>query len=159
MQELSMDFSPDESIQSLLRSASVRLPKEDGGTLSRRAEQRVRRSGVVVCNISSAKSIQQKAKQAKLRERRQRIKEKKAAAITTAKAKKATKEAETEVMLRPANIDETRPSKRPKATSGKVTTGIASRPSASLQAEVRKRTKAAQRSKKQPQTNDGAMPA
>ena len=55
MQELSMDFSPDESIQTLLRSASERQPKADGGTLSRRAEQRVRQSNLV-CNISSAKS-------------------------------------------------------------------------------------------------------
>jgi len=50
-----MDFSPDESIRTLLRSASERQPKVDGGTLSRRAEQRVRRSGVI-CNISFTKS-------------------------------------------------------------------------------------------------------
>jgi hypothetical protein len=158
MQELSMDFSPDQSIQTLLRSASAREPKVDDGTLSRRAEQRVRRLGVV-WNISFAKSIQQKAKQTKLRERRQRIKEKKAAALATAKTKKATKEAETEVILRPADTDETRPSKRPKATSGRATTRITSRLSAVTQAEVRKRMKAAQRSKKRPQTNDGAMSA
>lgn len=153
-----MDFSPDESIQTLLRSASVRRPKVDGGTLSRRAEQRVRRSGAV-CTISSANSTLQKAKQTKLRERRQKIKEKKAAAIATAKAKKATKEAETEVMPRPVDSDETRPSKRPKATSGKATTRNISQPSAFPQPEVRKRTTAAQRSKKRPQTNDGAMSA
>ncbi|KAI9461582.1 hypothetical protein BJY52DRAFT_1185404 [Lactarius psammicola] len=137
--QLSMDFSPDESIRTLLRSASEKRPKADGGTLSRRAEQR-------------------KAKQAKLKERRHRIKEKKAASIAVAKAKKATKEA-AEVMPRPANTDERRPSKRLKANSGKATTRITSRPNASPQAEVRKRTKAAQRSKKQPQTNDGAMSA
>ena len=158
MQELSMDFSPDESIQTLLRSAGVRRPKVDGGTPSRRAEQRVRRFGVV-CNISSAKLIQQKAKQAKLREKRQRIKEKKAAAIATTKAKKATKEAEMEALLGPVDTDETRPSKRPKATSGRATTRFISRPSASPQAEVRKRTTAAQRSKKRPQTNVDAISA
>ncbi len=105
--------------------------------------------------LLSLTRIQQKAKQAKLKERRQRIKEKKA----TAKAKKAAKEAGTEVMPRPADTDETRPSKYFKANSGRVTTRITSRPSASPQAEVRKRTKATQRSKKQPQTNDGAMSA
>ena len=55
MQELSMNFSPDESIQTLLRPASERQPKTDGDTLSRRAEQRVRRADIT-CNISSAKS-------------------------------------------------------------------------------------------------------
>ncbi|KAH9003029.1 hypothetical protein EDB86DRAFT_3100232 [Lactarius hatsudake] len=134
MQELSMDFSPDESIRKLLRSASESRPKVDEGTLSRRAEQR-------------------KAKQAKLKERRQRIKEKKAAV----KVKKASKETETEVMPRPTDTDETRPSKRLKASSGRVTMRTTSRPSASPQAEVRKRTQAAQRSKKQPRTDDGAM--
>ena len=54
MQELSMDFSPDESIQTLLRLASER-PKPDGGTLSRRAIQRVRCFDIVR-NRSSAKS-------------------------------------------------------------------------------------------------------
>lgn len=109
--------------------------------------------------LLSLARIQQKAKQAKLKEMRQRIKEKKAASIAAAKAKKATKEAETEVMLRPTDTDETRPSKRPKPTTGRATTRIAGRPSASLQSEVRKRTTAAQRSKKRPQTNDGAMSA
>ncbi|KAH9068453.1 hypothetical protein EDB83DRAFT_2518796 [Lactarius deliciosus] len=134
MQELSMDFSPDESIRKLLRSASESWPKVDEGTLSRRAEQR-------------------KAKQAKLKERRQRIKEKKAAV----KAKKASKETETEVRPRPTDPDGTRPSKRLKANSGRVTMRTTSRPSASPQAEVKKRTKVAQRSKKQPRTDDGAM--
>ncbi|KAH9178128.1 hypothetical protein EDB89DRAFT_1146889 [Lactarius sanguifluus] len=133
MQELSMDFSPDESIRKLLRSASESRPKVDEGTLSRRAEQR-------------------KAKQAKLKERRQRIKEKKAAV----KAKKASRETETEVMPRPTDTDETRPSKRLKTNSGRVTMRTTSRRSAS-QVEVRKRIKAAQGSKKQPRTDDGAM--
>lgn len=123
MQELSMDFSPDESIQTLLRSASERLPKADDGTLSRRAEQR-------------------KAKQAKLKERRQRVKEKKAASIANAKAKKAAKEAGTEVVLRPADTNETRPSKRLRATSHIAATKIANQPSASPRTNVRKRTKA-----------------
>jgi hypothetical protein len=56
MQELSMDFSPDESIQTLLRLASESQPKTDGGTLSRRAEQRVRWSDIVRNIRSSAKS-------------------------------------------------------------------------------------------------------
>ena len=55
MQELSMEFSPDESIQTLLRSTTESLPKTDGGTLSRRAELRVRPSDIV-CNTSSAES-------------------------------------------------------------------------------------------------------
>ena len=89
-----------------------------------------------------------------MRERRQRIKEKKAAA----KAKKAIKEAKTEVVLRFADTSKTPPPlKYRKATSGRATTGITSRPSASPQAEVRKRIKVAQRTKKRPRTNDGAM--
>ncbi|KAI9439925.1 hypothetical protein H4582DRAFT_1943990 [Lactarius indigo] len=134
MQELSMDFSPDETIRTLLRSASESRPKIDGGTLSHRAEQR-------------------KAKQAKLKERRQRIKEKKAAA----KTKKASKEAETRVVPPPTDTDETRLSKRLKANPGRATMRTTSQPSASPQAEVGKRIKAAQRSKKQPRTDDGAM--
>ena len=69
--------------------------------------------------------------------------------MAIAKAKKVVKEAKTEVTLRPADTDETsRPVKRLKATSGTATTRITSRPSASPQAEVRKRIKVAQRSKK-----------
>ncbi|KAH9063893.1 hypothetical protein EDB87DRAFT_1575210 [Lactarius vividus] len=136
MQELSMDFSPDESIRKLLGSASESRPKVNEGTLSRRAEQR-------------------KAKQAKLKERRQRIKEKKAAV----KAKKAFKETEMEAMPRPTDTDETRPKKRLKANSGRVTMRTTGPPSASPQAEGRKRTNAAQRNKKQPRTEDGAMSA
>jgi len=136
-----MEFSPEESIQTLLRSATESRPKIDGGTLSRRAEQR-------------------KAKQAKLKERRQRIKEKKKAAMAITKAKKAIKEAETEVVLRPVDADETsRPSKRIKATSGKATARITSRPSASPQAEVKKRIKVPQRSKKRSQTDVGTTSA
>ncbi|KAF8273280.1 hypothetical protein EI94DRAFT_1826302 [Lactarius quietus] len=139
MRELSMDFSPDESIGTLLRSAGENPPKTDGGALSHRAEQR-------------------KAKQAKWKERRQRTKEKKAASMTKARAKEAEKEAEKEVVLRPPDISEMpAPSKRLKATSGGATARTTSRPSASPQAEVRKRTKVAQRSKKRPQTIDGAV--
>jgi hypothetical protein len=86
-----------------------------------------------------------------LKERRQRIKEKKAASIANAKAKKAVKETETEVVLRPADTDDApRPPKRLKATSGRATTKTTSRPTA-------EQTKAAQRRKKRPQTNDDAV--
>jgi hypothetical protein len=103
--------------------------------------------------ISPAR-VQQQAKQAKLKERRQRIKEKKAASIANAKAKKAIKETETEVVLRPPDTDDaSRPPKRLKGTSGRATTKTTSRPIT----EVKKKTKAAQRSEKRPQANNDTI--
>jgi len=73
MQELAMKFSPDEDIQSVLaKSATDAQPKAGSETLSLRAQKRI-------------------AKQAKLKERRKKTKEKKAIAIANTNAKKATK--------------------------------------------------------------------
>jgi len=76
IQELAIEFSPDEDIRSVLAiSAAETQPDAVGVTLSHRAERR-------------------KAKQAKLKEKRNKIKEKRVAAMATAKAKKATKTTE-----------------------------------------------------------------
>ncbi|KAN0120719.1 hypothetical protein V8E52_003988 [Russula decolorans] len=73
MQELAMKFSPDEDIQNVLaKSATDAQPKAGSENLSLRAQKRI-------------------AKQAKLKERRKKIKEKKAIAIANVNAKKATK--------------------------------------------------------------------
>ena len=89
-----------------------------------------------------------------MKEKRQRIKEKKAASIAIAKAKKAVKETETKVVLRPADNDEAPlPPKRLEANSGRSTTRTTSRRPI---AEVRKQIKAAQ-SKKRSQKNVDAM--
>ena len=105
--------------------------------------------------LLSPTRIQQQAKQAKLKERRQRIKEKKAASMAIAKAKKVVKETETKVVVRPADNDEAPlPPKRLKANSGRDTTKTTSRRPI---AEVRKQTKAAQRIKERPQKNVDAM--
>src|SRR6266404_5735066 len=92
--------------------------------------------------------IQQKAKQAKLKERRQRTKEKKAAAIGIAKAKEDAKVAEMEVVQPPADADEPRPSKRLKATSNNATMGVINQPNKFPQARSRKA-----------RTDDGTMSA
>ena len=105
--------------------------------------------------LLSPTRIQQQAKQAKLKERRQRIKEKKAASMAIAKAKKVVKETETKVVVRPADNDEAPlPPKRLKANSGRDTTKTTSRRPI---AEVRKQIKAAQRIKERPQKNVDAM--
>jgi hypothetical protein len=45
MQELAMEFSPEDDIQNVLaKSATEAQPKADGAILSRRAEKRVRRN-------------------------------------------------------------------------------------------------------------------
>ena len=45
IQELAIEFSPDEDIRSVLaKSVAETQPDVDGGTLSRRAEKRVRRN-------------------------------------------------------------------------------------------------------------------
>ncbi|KAH9994778.1 hypothetical protein BJV77DRAFT_993057, partial [Russula vinacea] len=70
MQELAMEFSPEEDIENVLaKSTTEAQPKADGAILSRRAEKR-------------------KTKQAKLKERRKRFKEKKAAAMAMANARR-----------------------------------------------------------------------
>ncbi|KAI0280833.1 hypothetical protein BGY98DRAFT_295205 [Russula aff. rugulosa BPL654] len=71
MQELAMKFRPDEDIRTVLaKSSTDTQPKGGSETLSLRAQKRM-------------------AKQAKLKEKRKKIKEKKAIAIENANAKKA----------------------------------------------------------------------
>ncbi|KAI9511823.1 hypothetical protein F5148DRAFT_201736 [Russula earlei] len=72
IQELAMEFSPDDDLQCALanKSATEARPKADDATLSRRGKER-------------------KEKQAKLKERRKRLKARKALAMAKAEAKKA----------------------------------------------------------------------
>jgi len=49
IQELAIEFSPDEDIRSVLAiSAAETQPDADGVTLSRRAERRVRRNAIYI---------------------------------------------------------------------------------------------------------------
>ena len=90
-----MKFSPDEDIQNVLaKFATDAQPKAGSETLSLRAQKRVRQNALritfsVFCWIFMRN--QQIAKQENLKERRKKIKEKKAIAIANTNAKKAIK--------------------------------------------------------------------
>jgi len=132
IQELAMDFSPDEDIRNVLaKSVTEAQPKADGPTLSRRAEAR-------------------KAKQTKLKEKRKKIKERKAIALAAAKAKKAAKTAETGPMTGHLSDSEeaTQASKRLKVESNGPPRKIKRVHRTSLQAEPgRILTKASRKNK------------
>jgi len=76
-----MEFSPDDDIQSVLAVMSTReaQPKADGATLSCRAEERVVEIpslSIFFVFVEPMVGTWQRAKQAKLKERRQKIKAK-----------------------------------------------------------------------------------
>ncbi|KAH9987310.1 hypothetical protein BJV74DRAFT_503144 [Russula compacta] len=149
IRELAMEFSPDEDIQNVLAKSATEAQSKADGTTSHRAAAR-------------------KAKNAKFKERRNKIKEKKVAAIAMAKAKKATK---TETMAGPlSGMDEaTQAPKRLKIASSDPSGTIKNIDPASPRAGARKiLTKAGRKSrytakipvhsksKRRPETNDEA---
>jgi len=124
-----MEFSPDDDIQIVLAKSTETQPKVDNTALSRRAEERVRRHAVTyVLFLAKLLWFEQKAKQAKLKERRKKSKERKAIGIAMVKAKKAAKTAEKETTAgHPSDADEdeaTQASKRLKITSSESPKGI-----------------------------------
>ncbi|KAI0254983.1 hypothetical protein BJV78DRAFT_810118 [Lactifluus subvellereus] len=153
IQELAMEFNPNDDIQNLLvKLVTGTQPEGEGTTLSRRAELR-------------------RAKQAKLKERRKKIKEKKAAGIAIAKAKKAAKTAKKETISEPTSDADgaAPPPKRVKVASSEAPEGISMHRTSSLEAEKGKLTKVASKrreamkshhipgKRKKPRTDGGAM--
>jgi len=137
IQELAIEFSPDEDIRSVLAiSAAETQLDTDGVTLSHRAERR-------------------KAKQVKLKEKRKMIKERRAAVMAAAKAKEATKTTEKESMTGHFSDREeaTRASKRIKVESSRSLRKFKNMRPTSFQTEPRRiLTKTSRKNKGTPQT-------
>ena len=141
-----MEFSPNDDVQKLLiKSATEAQPKREGTTSSRRAELRVRSDTYAFSTPLSHLRTHQRVKQGKLKEKRKKIKAKKAVGIANTKAKKAVKT--TNISGSTSDVDEVaRPSKRAKIASSSARESTVH--SAFLHAEKKKlANKGAQKSK------------
>ena len=157
MQDLAMEFSPEEDIQNVLAKSTPGAPSKAGdATLSLRAEKKVRRNVLCVILLMDTLAARiQKAKQEKMKERRKKSKEKKAFAMAMANARKVTKTVVREGMAgSPSDMDEaTHVSKRSKVTSSDLPGEAKNVHRASPQGEARKiLTKTGRRKRKETTT-------